>query len=101
MCPTRSRSLRLCADRTISLPFMCRTLFKEFNTCLSQQYARSSSLTPRTDVSPHVCLRVPSLSTSDEEIDRRVAEYYAARPAAAETAKARPSDLLVAPNGAR
>ena len=58
-------------------------------------------LTPRTDVSPHVCLRVPSLSTSDEEIDRRVAEYYAARPAAAVTPKARPSDLLVAPNGAR
>ena len=57
--------------------------------------------TPRPDASPHVCLRVPSLSTSDEEIDRRVAEYYAARPAAAQTAKARPSDLLVAPNGAR
>uniref|UniRef100_A0A7S2JPR7 COX assembly mitochondrial protein n=1 Tax=Haptolina brevifila TaxID=156173 RepID=A0A7S2JPR7_9EUKA len=46
---TRAAYVECAKGRTLSLPFMCRTVFKDFNSCLSQY-------------------------TTEEELDRRVAE---------------------------
>ena len=47
---TRAAYVECAKGRTLSLPFMCRTDFKAFNACLSQ-------------------------FSSDEELERRIAEY--------------------------
>ena len=47
---TRDAYVECAKGRTFSLPFVCRTVFKEFNACLSQY-------------------------TTEEELDRRVALY--------------------------
>ena len=47
---TRTAYVECARGRTISLPFMCKTLFKEFNDCLSQY-------------------------TTEEEFERRLREY--------------------------
>ena len=72
---TRAAYVECAKGRTLSLPFMCRSDFKAFNACLSQY-------------------------SSEEELERRVAEYKATRmqPEGASpppVAQVRPSDLIV------
>ena len=69
----RAAYIECAKDRTFTLPFMCRTLFKDFNACLSQY-------------------------TTDEEFDRRIVAYKLAQPssalAKASAADVTPSDLM-------
>ena len=71
---TRAAYVECAKGRTISLPFMCRTDFKAFNACLSQ-------------------------FSSDEELERRIAEFKARagqqQPDAPPVSQVRPSDLIV------
>jgi len=71
---TRAAYVECAKGRTLSLPFMCRTDFKAFNACLSQ-------------------------FSSDEELERRIAEYKARagqqQPDAPPVSQVRPSDLIV------
>ena len=47
---TRDAYVECARGRTLSLPFMCRSVFKDFNDCLTQY-------------------------TSEEELDRRMAQF--------------------------
>ena len=75
---------------------MCRTLFQEFNTCLSQQCAQPPRTTVERSLQPGDALRLRRRSTTEEEFERRIAEYQRRKqPEAALPTDVRPSDLLV------